>query len=50
MRAIDREDLLDSEFRSPVWRNAHNDEVAALLSAFGRAYERWAEAPLSQAG
>lgn len=34
LRAIDREDLLDSEFRSPVWRNAHNDEVAALLSAF----------------
>jgi crotonobetainyl-CoA:carnitine CoA-transferase CaiB-like acyl-CoA transferase len=34
LRAIGREDLLDSEYRDPRWRTDHNDEVAALLSGF----------------
>lgn len=34
LAAIGREDLLDSPFRSPQWRMAHNDEIAAMLTAF----------------
>jgi crotonobetainyl-CoA:carnitine CoA-transferase CaiB-like acyl-CoA transferase len=33
--AIGREDLLtDPDFRNPLWRNAHNDEVTAMLMGF----------------
>jgi crotonobetainyl-CoA:carnitine CoA-transferase CaiB-like acyl-CoA transferase len=34
LTAIGREDLLDSPFRNPQWRMAHNDEIAAMLTVF----------------
>jgi crotonobetainyl-CoA:carnitine CoA-transferase CaiB-like acyl-CoA transferase len=34
LAAIERPDLLDSPFRDPQWRMAHNDEIAAMLTSF----------------
>jgi crotonobetainyl-CoA:carnitine CoA-transferase CaiB-like acyl-CoA transferase len=34
LKAIGREDLLDTEFRNPQWREEHNDEIMAMLMGF----------------